>query len=225
VTLLDRVRPALSGAAHRVADAFERRWFPEAEGADDQYQRVVMAREVGRYIESLDPPSRTAVEISGQSHADRGWKRYDSLNYPEFDLCAPVDQPRRWNVVICEQVLEHVVDPFEAARNLNKLCSPGGRIIVTSPFLIKQHELPMFGMKDYWRFTPRGLQLMLEDAGFVIDQVHTWGNRQGVLGNLGPWSSFRRWHSLRNDPEIAVQIWAFGRNPRDPAPEPGDVAT
>ena len=27
------------------------------------------------------------------------------------------------------------------------------------------------------------------------------------------WPSYRRWHSLRNDPEVAVQVWAFARNP------------
>ncbi len=204
------------GGIDRVARAVERRWFPEAEGSDDQYQRVVMARAVDQFIDRLDPSTRTAVEISGRSHQHQGWKRYDSLNYPEFDICAPVTLSRRWNVVICEQVLEHVVDPFGACRNLRELCSPGGRLIITSPFLIKQHELPLFGMKDYWRFTPRGLELMLEEAGFVVDKVQTWGNRQGVLANLGPWSSFRCWHSLRNDPKIAVQIWAFARNPREP---------
>jgi len=201
-----------------VGDAVERLVFPEAGGSEDQYQRVVMDRAVAEHLEALNPAKRSAVEISGQTHADRGWGRYDSLNYPEFDLCAPVDQDRKWNVVICEQVLEHVIDPFGAVRNLRELCSPGGHLVITSPFLIKQHELPMYGMMDYWRFTPRGLTVMLEDAGFVVKQVETWGNRQGVLGNLGPWASFRPWHSLHNNPEVAVQIWAFARNPKTATP-------
>ena len=69
------------------------------------------------------------------------------LNYPEFDLCAPTPQDT-YDVVICEQVLEHVIDPFDAARNLRALCKPGGHVVVTTPFLIKVHELPMFGMRD-----------------------------------------------------------------------------
>jgi hypothetical protein len=87
-------------------------------------------------------------------------------------------------------------------------------VIVTSPFLIKVHELPMYGMHDYWRFTPRGLRLMLEQVGLEVLTIGTWGNRECVTGNLSRWSSYRRWHPLRNDPETPVQVWAFARNPR-----------
>jgi hypothetical protein len=34
-----------------------------------------------------------------------------------------------------------------------------------------------------------------------------------VIGNLRRWSAYRRWHALRNDPDLAVQVWAFARNP------------
>ncbi len=84
-----------------------------------------------------------------------GGSSFDSLNYPDFDLCNPTPQSRTWDVVICEQVLEHVIDPFGAAANLRALCAPGGHVIVTTPFLIKVHELPLYGMNDYWRFTPQ----------------------------------------------------------------------
>jgi hypothetical protein len=44
--------------------------------------------------------------------------------------------------------------------------------------------------------------------------VHAWGNRQCVVGNLSRWSAYRRWHSLSNEPDLAVQVWAFARNTR-----------
>jgi hypothetical protein len=43
--------------------------------------------------------------------------------------------------------------------------------------------------------------------------VETWGNRRCVIGNLRRWSAYRRWHPLHNDPDLAVQVWAFARNP------------
>ena len=99
-------------------------------------------------------------------------------------------------MVICEQVLEHVVDPCAAAANLRRLCTAGGHVIVSTPFLVKVHELPAYAMRDYWRFTPRGLRLLLEEAGLEVDAVDAWGNRQCVVGNLSRWSAYRRWHSL-----------------------------
>jgi hypothetical protein len=41
-------------------------------------------------------------------------------------------------------------------------------VIVSTPFLIRVHELLLFGMYDYWRFTPRGLQVLLEGAGLAV---------------------------------------------------------
>jgi SAM-dependent methyltransferase len=188
--------------------------FPEARGAGDQWQRVAMNAAITEHIDALGPDTLRAAEISGDSHALRTWKAYTSLNYPEFDLCAPLRDRGTFDVVICEQVLEHVVDPFGAARNLRGLTAPGGHLIVSTPFLIKVHELPMFGLNDYWRFTPRGLRVLLESAGLLVDTVETWGNVPCVVGNLRRWSSYRDWHPLDDEPEIAVQVWAFARNPR-----------
>jgi SAM-dependent methyltransferase len=187
--------------------------FPEATSARDQWQRVVMNEAISAHIDALDAATRRAAEISGDSHADRPWKEYTSLNYPDFDLCASVVDRGQFDVVICEQVLEHVVDPFGAAANLRKLTVSGGHVIVSTPFLIKVHELPLFAMNDYWRFTPRGLRTLLENAGLEIDTVQTWGNVPCVVGNLRRWSAQRPWHPLDNDPDLAVQVWAFARNP------------
>jgi SAM-dependent methyltransferase len=187
--------------------------FPEATSAGDQWQRVVMNKAIDAHIASLDPATRSAAEISGDSHADKPWREYTSLNYPEFDLCAPIADRGRFDVVICEQVLEHVVDPWGAAANLRELAVPGGYVIVSTPFLIKVHEIALFDMRDYWRFTPRGLRTLLDSAGLVVDTVETWGNRRCVIGNFRRWPAYRRWHPLHNDPDLAVQVWAFARNP------------
>jgi SAM-dependent methyltransferase len=195
-----------------VADRIDRIVYPEATSAGNQWQRVVMNEAIDAHIASLDPASRSAAEISGDTHADKPWRAYTNLKYPEFDLCAPLADRGTFDVVICEQVLEHVPDPWGAAANLRELTVPGGHVIVSTPFLIKVHEIALFDLRDYWRFTPRGLRTLLESAGLVVDTVETWGNRQCVIGNFGRWSAYRRWHPLHNDPELAVQVWAFARN-------------
>jgi hypothetical protein len=115
---------------------------------------------------------------------------------------------------MCEQVLEHVVDPGAAAANLRELSAEGGHVIVSTPFLIKVHELPMFAMHDYWRFTPRGLRTLLERVGLEVNTVGSWGNRRCVAANFDRWAAYRRWRSLRNEPELPVQVWAFATNSR-----------
>jgi SAM-dependent methyltransferase len=184
---------------------------PDASSGADQWQRVVLGRAVGRHLSALGPERLSAVEISGAAHAGIGWRDFQSLNYPDFDLCAPLADQGPFDVVICEQVIEHVPDPCAAAANLRGLCVPGGHVVVSTPFMIRVHE--EWGMQDYWRFTPRGLRTLLERAGLTVDSVGSWGNRRVIAGNLDRWPAYRRWHSLRDEPKLPVQVWAFARRP------------
>jgi SAM-dependent methyltransferase len=197
----------------RLRDARTRLLLPEARTAGEQWQRVVLNRSVEQYLAALNVPALDAAEISGEAHATRPWKRYVSLDYPEFDLCAPLQTPERFDVVICEQVIEHVIDPRAAAENLRRLATPGGHVIVSTPFLVRIHELPAYGLPDYWRFTPRGLRSLLEGAGLEVAAIGAWGNRSCVVGNFDRWPAYRRWHSLGNEADLPVQVWAFARNP------------
>ena len=206
-------RRAMTGLAVRMRAARRQRLLPEAASGRDQWQRVALNAAVGRHLDSLGPARLRAAEISGDAQGGKPWRSFTSLDFPEFDLCAPLNGHERYDVVICEQVLEHVVDPVKAAANLQGLCVAGGEVIVSTPFLIRIHELPLYGMRDYWRFTPRGLSTLLEGAGLTVETVGSWGNRSCVVGNFDRWPSYRRWHSLRNEPDLPVQVWAFARNP------------
>ena len=189
--------------------------LPEARSGREQWQRLPLIRAVDAHIAALGPEDFDAAEISGANHAAKPWRSFVSLDYPAFDLCAPLADELQagFDVVFCEQVIEHVVDPAAAATNLRDLARPGGHVIVSTPFLIRVHELPEWGLEDYWRFTPRGLRTLLERAGLEVDAIGAWGNRRVVLGNLDHWSAYRRWHSLRNEPDLPVQVWAFARRP------------
>jgi SAM-dependent methyltransferase len=188
--------------------------YPHTDEPLQHWQRIVLNDAIREYLDSLGTGQLRGAEISGETHADRPWKEYASLMYPEFDLLADVEQGGRYDVVICEQVLEHVADPFRAAANLRELCAAGGRVIVSTPFLVRLHEMQLiYDMKDYWRFTPRGLATLLERGGLEVESVGSWGNRDCVVGNFDSWPAFRWWHSLRNEPDLPVQVWAFARRP------------
>jgi SAM-dependent methyltransferase len=210
--LLTRWRRAADPIVARARARRDRYLLPEASTGEEQWQRVVLNAAVSRHIDALGPQSLSAAEISGDAHAQQPWESFSSLNFPEFDLCAPLNGHTRFDVVICEQVLEHVVDPVKAAENLRGLCAPGGHVIVSTPFLIRVHELPMYAMGDYWRFTPRGLRTLLERAGLTVESVQCWGNRRCITGNFDVWPRYRRWHSLRDEANLPVQVWAFARN-------------
>jgi SAM-dependent methyltransferase len=170
--------------------------------------REVMNRELHDILLGLPPDEQDAVEVSGDLRSDLPWRSYTAVGYPEFDLCDRAYEPERtYDVVICEQVLEHVTDPLAAVSTLAKLCRPGGRLFVSTPFLVRIHELP----GDYWRFTPGGLRLLLESADLKVDWVHSWGSRRCAKANLGRWTAYRWWRSLRNEPDVPLMVWAAAR--------------
>jgi SAM-dependent methyltransferase len=76
------------------------------------------------------------------------------------DLCSPTleqDHPQmvgRFGLVVCGALLEHVKDPFRAARNVAALIRPGGHLYYLGPWVWGFHAYP----DDYWRFSFPALQ-------------------------------------------------------------------
>ena len=196
--------PRPAAARLREAGALARRaWRRQFRNPAKHWVRVVMNRDVGAFLDGLPCEQLDAAEVSGDWHRKRPWRSYTSLPFPDFDLCAPGPIERTYDVVFCEQVLEHVPDPWAAARTLRALCAPGGRLVVSTPFLIRIHPSP----DDFWRFTPHGLRLLLEGAGFEVPEVRSWGNRPAVVRNLRDWAPHRPWRPLRDDPLLPLVVW------------------
>jgi SAM-dependent methyltransferase len=74
--------------------------------------------------------------------------------------------------VLATETLEHVADPPAFLAEAMRVLRPGGQLILTVPFQARWHYVP----HDYWRFTPSGLRLVLERAGFTDVIVHGRGN-------------------------------------------------
>ena len=64
----------------------------------------------------------------------------------------------RYDVIVMIEVLEHIRQPFEAIDNIHRLLKPGGRLVLSTPFLFPLHDRPM----DFFRYTRYGLQELLK---------------------------------------------------------------
>lgn len=175
-----------------------------------QWQRVLMYQEIDHYIQSLNPSSLHALEISGSRWRGHGFASYCRIDYPEYDVCAGPLQGEKFDLVIMDQVLEHVLWPLRAVSNVRRMLRSNGVFIVTTPFLIRIHNYPV----DCCRWTELGMKHLLAEAGFDFDNIVTgsWGNRACVRGNFRRWKKWMPWkHSLRNEPDFPVVVWAFAR--------------
>lgn len=173
-----------------------------------QWLREVMTADTRRVFSELRPEELDAVEFSGESWQALPWRSHATLEYPEFDLCAPPSVlPGPYDLVVCEQVLEHVLDPLVAVDTLRRLCRPDGHVFVSTPFLVRLHDHP----GDYWRFTPAGLARLLASRELDPLWVRSWGNRRAILANFNTWVARFPWQSLRNEPRLPAVVWALAR--------------
>lgn len=70
----------------------------------------------------------------------------------------------RFDGVICNQVLEHVFTPELFLAEIRRVLKPGGKLLLTVPFVWDEHEQPW----DFARYTSFGLKSLLERNGFAV---------------------------------------------------------
>ncbi len=71
-----------------------------------------------------------------------------------------------FDAVLCNQVLEHIFEPDTFLAEVRRVLVPGGRLLLTVPFVWDEHEQPW----DYGRYTTFGLKALLERHGFEVCQ-------------------------------------------------------
>lgn len=87
-----------------------------------------------------------------------------------------------FDTVLMSEVLEHLERPGDALAESHRLLKPGGKLILTTPFIWTLHEEP----RDFYRFSPYGLRYEAEQAGFsemtVIPLAGQWVMLALMLG-------------------------------------------
>jgi len=85
-------------------------------------------------------------------------------NFLYLDLNLEEEIDKTFDLVLCNQVLEHLYNPNRAFSNLERLVVPGGLLWITCPANNYRHGSPEYYSAGYsWEFLVRNL----ENAGFV----------------------------------------------------------
>lgn len=84
-----------------------------------------------------------------------------------------------FDYVIAFHLFEHVFDLNTAPSEMFRILNPGGKLIVSVPFIHEYHGDPY----DYWRFTHKSVDKLLTDAGFSCLYLEAIG--EGLLTYIG----------------------------------------
>lgn len=102
----------------------------------------------------------------------RKYLALDIYPYPEVDVVCDLTQvnpfrPDSFGAVVLMNVLEHVYDTNALMSVLRKLIRPGGVLIVTIPFLVKMHQVPV----DFVRYTHFALKRLGNQHELITEQL------------------------------------------------------
>jgi glycosyltransferase involved in cell wall biosynthesis len=121
------------------------------------------------------------VRLLSQAFAD-----FDCVDVAKLDLESETDfaaLPRRYDSLVCLNVLEHVADDGAAIRRMASVLDPGGRLIL----LVPQHAFLMSAMDrelgHHRRYDRAGLEALLAAAGLRVESVRDF-NSLAALGWL-----------------------------------------
>ena len=105
-------------------------------------------------------PYRPVVEQAGASYTG-----YDRPHYPGSLVKEPVgpEEPldQIWDAILCNQMLQYVPDVPDLLRQFHGALKRGGALVLTGPT-----NWPEVEDGDLHRFTIKGIELLLKDAGF-----------------------------------------------------------
>jgi len=85
-----------------------------------------------------------------------------------------------FDVIVCNQVFEHVARPVLAIGLIARMLRAGGLLFWSAPFNERFHLIP----GDFFRYTVLGGRTLLEDAGLRVEHTQRWGNSMITSGYL-----------------------------------------
>jgi SAM-dependent methyltransferase len=148
------------------------------------------------------------------------------LNYDHMDLFAynestPNDlhttltNKQDYDLVLFNQTLEHLYNPFLAMTKLFDVLRPGGHLYTTVPIVNIPHLRPY----HFWGITPNGLCLLMLSVGFEIKECGYWGNHKYMehLFKDKYWPDYtqvaERNGTIINEDHCQAQTWVLVHKP------------
>lgn len=98
--------------------------------------------------------------------------KYDMRDFIDYhyDITDMKFDDNSFDVLVCLSILEHVPYPLQAIAEMQRVLKPGGTIWVQLPFHYPYHESP----QDFWRASPDGLRIWLEDFEEILCGSMKW---------------------------------------------------
>ena len=127
-----------------------------------------------------EQPFRPLVEANRRAYVGMDIAQNSSGTVSLLGDLEHVDPATTYPIVLCTEVLEHVVDIDASFRGLRRLTMPGGLVLITVPFLFPEHLDP----DDFRRLTGHGVAQLARDHGFSVVSIDRLGAAPDVIATM-----------------------------------------
>jgi 2-polyprenyl-3-methyl-5-hydroxy-6-metoxy-1,4-benzoquinol methylase len=83
--------------------------------------------------------------------------KIDLLIEGNIESCAMPFEEKYFDVILCLDVLEHLVDPWSAVNNLHRFLKPGGVLICSIPNVKNMSVLVPLLFRGHWEYSAKGI--------------------------------------------------------------------
>jgi SAM-dependent methyltransferase len=111
-----------------------------------------------------------ANSLHGAEYLDKSCDLTGAIPYPDGSF----------ETIILSDVLEHLPEPMNCWREMHRLLTSGGKVLLNVPFYYQLHEEP----HDYYRYTEFALRRFAENSGFEVLELEPVGGAVEVLADV-----------------------------------------
>lgn len=139
-------------------------------------------------VEKENPDAQTLSIGSGVLTIKGNVTHLDYEPYPHLDVVGDAHYlpfpENTFDAVVCESMLEHVLEPDQVISEMHRVLKPGGQCYVLIPFMFGFHAAP----NDFQRLTHRGLEYRMKGFDKVTLKAIS-GPTSALTSILTEWSA------------------------------------
>ena len=145
----------------------------------------------------------TSPEVIPKGRTDGAIQLYDGIHMPFDDNC--------FDLIYCNQVLEHVRYPSTVLKEVSRILRPGGYFVGSTSQLEPYHSY------STWNYTPYGFSLLVEEMGLQLVEIRPSIDSLTLIvrRGLGRPKFFMRWWQHESPLNAAIGLLgkAVGKEP------------